>query len=161
MKDFDYWVNKFTPMIHSIIKNLNIYKDHDEYFHCGIHGLYEAYRLYKPGKTSFSTFAYPYIRGRILNQLRKNIDREEREVHVEDDIFVYLLQTREKNPVEKKFFIKQGVEHLKADLREIIILHYFNGFSLKEIAEKMNMSYPTVKRKHKEALQKLRIYLDS
>lgn len=43
--------------------------------------------------------------------------------------------------------------------RDIIILHYYNGYTLKEVAEKMNLSYSNVKLLHGKALKKLQILL--
>ena len=161
MKTFDEWVKELTPMIYSIIHKLNIYRDHEDYFQIGLHGLYKAYKLYKPGKTTFPTFAYKYIQGHILNQLKKKIYHDEREVHVEDDVLAYLHSTGELNPVEKEILLKQSIEQLDPSLKRVIHLHYFDGFTLKEIAEQLNVSYPTIKRRHKVALQKLRILVDS
>lgn len=41
-------------------------------------------------------------------------------------------------------------------LRDIIILHYYGGKTLKEIATAMNMSYPNMKVLHKKALNQLK-----
>ena len=40
--------------------------------------------------------------------------------------------------------------------RDIIILHYYNGYTLKEVAGKMKLSYSNVKLLHNRALKKLR-----
>lgn len=159
MKDFDYWVQEFTPLIHSIINQYNIFKDREEYFQLGLCGLFEAYQNYNPEKGTFTTFAYYRIRGKILNHLKRKISTGEKEVHVEFDFLSYMLRTSDTNPLEKNLLLRQGIEHLKPELRKIIIYHYFEGYSFKEIAEKLQISYPTVKRRHKEALQKLKAFL--
>ena len=43
--------------------------------------------------------------------------------------------------------------------RALIILHYYKGFTLKIVAEKMQMSYANAKVIHRRALQKLRGFL--
>lgn len=40
--------------------------------------------------------------------------------------------------------------------RDIIILHYYSGITLKEISEKLNMSYANMKIVHNKAINKLR-----
>ncbi len=159
MKDFDYWVQEFTPLIHSIINQYNIFKDREEYFQLGLYGLYDAYQNYNPEKGAFATFAYYRIRGMILNHLKRKISAGEKEVHVEFDFLSYMLPTNDNNPLEKKLLLQQGIERLRPELRKIIIYHYFEGYSLKEIAGKLQISYPTVKRRHKEALQQLKAFL--
>ena len=45
-------------------------------------------------------------------------------------------------------------------LCDIVLLHYYGGKTLKEIAAAMNMSYPNMKILHKKALGQLRKLLD-
>ena len=52
--------------------------------------------------------------------------------------------------------LADALEMLDIRLRDIIILHYYGGKSLKEIATAMNMSYPNIKILHKKALNQLK-----
>ncbi len=52
--------------------------------------------------------------------------------------------------------LADALEKLEVRLRDIILLHYYGGKSLKEIAEFMNMSYPNMKILHKKALDQLK-----
>ena len=45
---------------------------------------------------------------------------------------------------------------LKEKERDLIILHYYKGYKLKEVAEMMGMSYINAKVMHKKALNRLR-----
>ena len=45
---------------------------------------------------------------------------------------------------------------LDRDQRDIVILHYYKGFPLTEIARMMHMSYGAVKLRHAKALEVLR-----
>ena len=45
---------------------------------------------------------------------------------------------------------------LPAELREIIVLRYYDGIPLTEIAIKMNLSYGAVKLRHAKVLQQIR-----
>ena len=47
---------------------------------------------------------------------------------------------------------------LKVRERDLILLHYYKGLSLKEVAEKMGMSYINAKVIHKKALSGLKNY---
>ena len=47
---------------------------------------------------------------------------------------------------------------LKERERDLILLHYYKGLTLKEVADKMGMSYINAKVIHKKALAALRVY---
>ena len=50
----------------------------------------------------------------------------------------------------------EALEKIQERLRDIIILHYYENLTLKEIAVRMGMSYANVKILHKKALHELR-----
>ena len=52
--------------------------------------------------------------------------------------------------------LADSLEKLEERLRDIIILHYYGGKKLKEIAEAMHMSYPNIKILHRKALGQLK-----
>ena len=43
--------------------------------------------------------------------------------------------------------------------RDIVVLHYYSGVTLQEIAEKMALPYSVIKRAHQSALKQLRVML--
>ena len=47
---------------------------------------------------------------------------------------------------------------LKEKARDLIVLHYYTGYTLKEVAEMMGMSYINAKVIHKKALESLRAF---
>ena len=47
---------------------------------------------------------------------------------------------------------------LKERERDLIVLHYYTGYTLKEVAEMMGMSYINAKVIHKKALENLRVF---
>lgn len=49
-----------------------------------------------------------------------------------------------------------AIKELNEDERQIIAMHYWEGYKLKEIAEILNIQYATVKQKHKRTLKKLK-----
>lgn len=52
--------------------------------------------------------------------------------------------------------LADALEQLDERLRDIIVLHYYGGKTLTEIAPAMGMSYPNIKILHKKALERLR-----
>ena len=55
--------------------------------------------------------------------------------------------------------LAKSMEKLDTRLRDIIILHYYGGKALKDIASAMNMSYPNMKILHKKALGQLKLLM--
>jgi RNA polymerase sigma-70 factor (ECF subfamily) len=54
---------------------------------------------------------------------------------------------------------KKVVEELTGDQRETLRLHFFEGFTFTEIAEKLGQSYANVRNHHYRGLEKLRRHL--
>ncbi|PGA87746.1 sigma factor [Bacillus toyonensis] len=58
----------YEGMIVNQIKKLGIYQDHEEYYQCGLIGLWYAYERYEEGKGSFPAYAVITVRGYILER---------------------------------------------------------------------------------------------
>ena len=52
--------------------------------------------------------------------------------------------------------LAEALAKLPFDLREIIVLRYYDGLPLTKVAKKMNLSYGAVKLRHAKALQEIR-----
>ena len=52
-----------------------------------------------------------------------------------------------------------ALRRLPEQARDIIVLHYYSGCTLQEIAEKMALPYSVTKRAHQSALKQLRVML--
>lgn len=55
--------------------------------------------------------------------------------------------------------LADALKHLRQQERDIIILHYYTGCSLKEISERMGIPYRTVKLRKQQALERLRFLM--
>ena len=54
--------------------------------------------------------------------------------------------------------LADALQALKEKARDLIVLHYYTGHTLKETAEMMGMSYINAKVVHKKALESLRAF---
>ena len=63
---------------------------------------------------------------------------------------------REKDVQEKQIYVKQALEQMNPELKEIIIMFYFQDFKLKEIADILQIGLPLVKYRHKRAKEELK-----
>ena len=82
--------------------------------------------------------------------------------HTEKSPFLAFLHKKtglpglEPGNAETLDLLAYSLEKLEERLRDIIILHYYGGKKLKEIAEAMHMSYPNMKLLHRKALGQLK-----
>ncbi len=60
---------------------------------------------------------------------------------------------------DDKVVLRQCMEHLSDEERQIVVLHAVSGFKHREIAELMNLALPTVLSKYHRAIKKLKTYL--
>lgn len=61
--------------------------------------------------------------------------------------------------VENNLYLQMAVEKLPEEMQELILLHYVNGLTGREIGEITGLSRTAIYRREKEALKKLRAML--
>lgn len=156
-------INKYTPMIHHIIHNYVSGSLAKELFSIGVMGLLQAIEQFKSTKNiKFSTYAHIKIKSAVLDELRKQEDNITKTILYEDFIdsllFAVFENTEIFNPEdvilkrEKIYQIRNIIENLEENLKKIILLHYYNGYTIKKISELSNCSEQIIGRKHREAL---------
>jgi RNA polymerase sigma-70 factor (ECF subfamily) len=108
-------------------------------------------------KSSVSTWLFTIMRNTLFDHFRRNrISEELDEGYMsDDDIEGAYLRKESLNE------LAVALKKLPEDQRDIIILRYYDGFSLTEISEKLDISYGMIKVKHKSALESLKKSLGS
>ena len=103
-------------------------------------------------KASISTWIYSIARNSVIDFYRCSHPHEEIDENMAQDGAVddSLLNN------ETLDELADALEKLPAQLREIIVLRYYDGMPLTEIAKKMNLSYGAVKLRHSLALDMIR-----
>ncbi|KMJ58290.1 hypothetical protein AB685_10290 [Bacillus sp. LL01] len=149
--NFNKVLEQYTPMIHHIIKSLNIYKDKDRYFHEATIALWETASSHDSTKGSFTSYAYSSVRGKLLNHLKKQMKWEATHTFVE-----HLPE----QSFESSYFEMEGLEkytrHLTKKQNIWLIEFIWNGKRVEEIARQEGVSISAVKSWREEALKKLR-----
>lgn len=106
-------------------------------------------------KASLSTWIYHITQNTVTDYYRKR--------HIISDIPENMSDgesvTDELVNEEMLENLADGLESLDSRSRVLIILHYYNGMKLKDIAEKMGISYVYAKVLHKKALDELKSHL--
>lgn len=119
--------------------------------------VYEKFDTFDESRSSLSTWIYTITRNTVIDYFRKHRIHAELseslpdEVCVEDEIF------RE----EALKLLAQALKRLDRRSRDLIILRYDKKLSLKDIAVRLDISYAYVKILHKDALQRLRAFLNT
>jgi DNA-directed RNA polymerase len=148
---FEEVLEQYTPMIHHIIRSLNIYKEKERYFHEAAIALWEAWSCFDEHKGSFTSYAYSSIRGKLLNHLKKEIKWEE---------YHTVMEQMPESQAEPSFPLLENLEDYTQNLtdnqRTWLVEFIYKGRKLKEIANQEGVSVSAVKSWRKEALKKLR-----
>lgn len=149
---FEEVLDQYTPMIHHIIKTLNIYKEKDRYVHEATIALWEAFCLQDCRKGSFTSYAYSSMRGKLLNHLKKEVNWENTHTFVEEMPEEALDLTEDFVDV----LLEEYTRHLTVKQRKWVEECIINGKKLDEVAMQEGVTVSAVKSWRAEALKKLR-----
>lgn len=107
-------------------------------------------------KASLSTWIFTITRNAVIDYFRasKRLCELPEELYSEDDTEQNLINT------EMLERLADALERLNERERNIIVLHYYGGRTLKDIAEAMGISYSYTKLLHGGALKALRKHID-
>lgn len=119
--------------------------------------VYERLDSYDPSRASLSTWIYTITRNVVVDYFRSHryhaqyadyMDGETDEIIDGDDGEETLLEQ-----------LADALSLLKERERDLIVLHYYKGHTLKRIADMMGMSYVNAKVIHAKALASLREHM--
>ncbi|MGG1573035.1 sigma factor [Fictibacillus sp. NRS-1165] len=153
--NFDRLAAQFEPLIKSQIDSLGITRHYDEYYQVGLIGLWEAYKRFDSRKGEFGPFAYRTVRGKMLDQLKK--EAQYKAVHAE--FCLGLTETIHFEggvlPLENEM-LEFYLSGLTLNQRKWVVKKIFRQMKETEIAEEEGVSIHAVKSWRKQALVKLR-----
>lgn len=117
----------------------------------------EKLATYNVQKAALSTWVFTIARNTLIDYFRT------RRVHEQ----IPETLAAKSSDVEEKVCNDESLESLAYALeklekreRDIIVLRYYSGLTLKEIGQKMNISYAYVKLLHNKALQLMKKYFE-
>lgn len=117
--------------------------------------VYEKYDSFDSSKASLSTWIYTIARNKLIDYYRgrKVFEEVPEEISADSDIEAEACNE------ESLDALADALEKLDERERDIVILRYYKGITLREIAFKMNISYAYVKILHNKALDSLKKYM--
>ena len=106
-------------------------------------------------KASLSTWIYAITRNTVIDYFRTNKPVCELPEELTVDDTANRLYCR-----EMQMELAASLKQLDQRGRDLIILHYYSGYSLKKVAQMMKISYSNTKNIHRRALCELRNLMD-
>ncbi|MCK9557518.1 MAG: sigma-70 family RNA polymerase sigma factor [Candidatus Cloacimonetes bacterium] len=146
-------VRKFEGMVINLAKRHFCGKpDFEDLVQEGMLGLLEANNRYDPSKgTKFSTYAYYWIEKRILAALELELSFQKRTsaMEIEDKVDT----NTDVELVQEGLYLPESIPEIE---RKILMLCYSQSYSIKEIAQILQLSTERVKQLRGKALRRLR-----
>ena len=107
---------------------------------------------FDPSKASLNTWIFTITRNTVIDHFRRTKPTEELDENLSDNIELDegLLNS------ETLSELAAALKRLPEQMRDIIVLRYYDGKPLTEIADLMNLSYGAVKLRHQNAVLMLR-----
>ncbi|KAB7707413.1 sigma-70 family RNA polymerase sigma factor [Bacillus aerolatus] len=155
MASFDEMVADFTPMIHHVMKSLHIYKDEDEFFQVGQIALWEASQKFTENKGKFSNYAYTYMKGRMMNALKRANETKERNVYPDEPFWEAQAGGQSDTPFELDALLSYAGD-LSAREKTWLVCTFYYCMTITDIAAQENVSPSAVKKWRKRAIEKLK-----
>ena len=107
---------------------------------------------YDQTKAAVGTWVFSITRNTLIDHYRKKRPTEELDENLKDD--TELDESLLTNETLSE--LAAALKRLPEQLRDIVVLRYYDGKPLTEIAEMMGLSYGAVKLRHQNALMLLR-----
>ena len=107
---------------------------------------------FDPSKASLNTWIFTITRNTVIDHFRRSKPSEELDENLSDNVELDedLLNS------ETLSELAAALRKLPQQMMDIIVLRYYDGKPLTEIAEMMNLSYGAVKLRHQNAVLMLR-----
>ncbi|MBU8881121.1 sigma-70 family RNA polymerase sigma factor [Bacillus sp. FJAT-29790] len=155
MESFEQLAKQYEPMIHKVMRTLHIYKNQEEFFQLGLIALWDAKKRFNQEKGSFTNYAYSYIKGRLLTEMTKSNKYQERSVYPKEEFWEVIEDPCVEVPFEVKLLLTY-CDQLTENQTKWVLYTCVEDLTVKEIAEKENVSMSAVKAWRKGAKEKLR-----
>lgn len=155
---FEEMYEKLQPMITAQMRNLNIYKNFEQFRQAANVAIWLAWKKYDAQKGDFEPYASQSIRGALLDELKKSARYEELQVPTEDSQLQMHLESIED---EKNInILEQLTEEINEVEYRILKAYYFERNTHKEIANELNMTAAALQKQKSRLLKRLRTVLD-
>ncbi|MCR5747823.1 MAG: sigma-70 family RNA polymerase sigma factor [Lachnospiraceae bacterium] len=114
----------------------------------------QRYEDYDKEKAAVSTWIYAITRNTVIDHYRVNRISEELPEDIASE------ETIDTDIIRKETLgeLADALLQLSEEERTVIVLHYYEGLTLKQIEAKTGLSYGKVKLRHNSAIDKMKIF---
>ncbi|XXM71498.1 sigma-70 family RNA polymerase sigma factor [Lysinibacillus sphaericus] len=145
MESFHEIQKQFEPMIHKIIHSLHLYKDREEFYQTGLIALWEAAQNFNPEKGAFAAFAYSYIKGRMLTELKQKTKHIDRQTYPKEEFWELVEDEWTETPLSEETLLAY-CNGLTEGQTKWVMYTFMDMLTVREIAEKEEVSVGAVKK---------------
>lgn len=155
---YDNYSSALFGVIHRIIQNDEIAEDVLQETFLRI---WNNFSMYDPAKGRLFTWMLNIARNLAIDKIRsKEFSQQRKNRELPDSVSPHDIEDKSAfNP--DTIGLKEMIRKLEPEYKQIIDLLFFNGFSQREAAEKLNLPLGTVKTRSRSAIQKLRNLFDN
>jgi DNA-directed RNA polymerase len=144
LESFEQLVDQYQPMLHKIIQSLHLYKDKGEFYQHSLIALWEASQRFDPQKGSFTNYAYTYIKGFLLMELKKSHLDQERYVYPDEEFWDHVEDSYWDDPLQREILLSYCTT-LTPNQKKWLLYTMCDRLSIKEIAKLEKVSLSAVK----------------
>ncbi|GKV70589.1 hypothetical protein NCCP2716_30870 [Sporosarcina sp. NCCP-2716] len=155
MSHFEEVLEQYEPMISSIIRKLNIYREFEQFRQAGRIALWQAWSRFDETKGDFAPFAYRSIYGALLDELKRETRFSDVHVPAEDDLLEY-ASTDTDGHTSALSRLEDVLLNLTTAEKELLILLYEDRVTQTACAAHFGISVAGVKKRRERLLAKLR-----
>lgn len=155
MESFEQLVDQYQPMLHKIMHSLHLYKNHEEFYQHSLIALWEASQRFDAKKGSFTNYAYTYIQGYLLMELKKLHQDQERNVHPDEQFWELAADPYSDDPLQKEVLLSY-CQTLTPNQKKWLLYTLCDRLTIKEIAELEKVSLSAVKSWRSGAREKVK-----
>lgn len=94
----------------------------------------------------------------IAGNLCKNYYKKKKDVSVSEEVLLKYKGSNDMEQTLNKVFIESAVNLLSKELKDVLVLYYFEEFKIAEIADKLQISVSLVKYRLTKARKQLEIF---
>ncbi len=146
---------EYHDKVMAYIRNrINNYEDAEDLCAEVFLKIQQRYDDYDKEKAALSTWIYAITRNAVIDHYRVNRISEElpEDIASEEAIDTDIIRK------ETLGELADALLQLSEEERTVIVLHYYEGLTLKQIEAKTGLSYGKVKLRHNSAIDKMKIF---
>lgn len=156
LTDFEKVLTQYEPMISSCLRNLSIYRNHENFRQAGRVALWQAWTRFDQKKGNFTPFAYRSIRGAMLDELKREVRFEEHVTQLEDEILELVSKVEAADLPMWSDKIEEAISQLSPLEKELIQSLFIDELPLAVCAKEAGITVAGIKKRRERMLVKLR-----